>query len=351
MDSLRTDLKLTFAELGDELKKHLSDKGLPTEAIDHSSQCFNTNVSSGKLHRGLAVLYVGRELRTRPLDHENIKQLCILGWLVEILNTSYLIWDDMMDGSTTRRGQPCWYRQPAISMLAINDACQLKSTVFLFLKKYFYQHQAYNSFVELFLKAGFQTELGQLCDLVYCKKQNIDDFSTQKYSTMVELKSSYYGLYLPFVLVLEYWQLATPANTQQVRSLANAIGEYYQVHDDFIDVFRDPTTEVGTDIQENKCTWLINKALRRGNDEQRQKLQDSYGSNDIGLLKMVKDIFLELGLEQAYIEYEKSEQEKIEAMIAAIDEGDGLKREIFTAVFDRYKKDRFRKASNEFAPN
>jgi len=47
------------------------------------------------------------------------------------------------------------------------------------------------------------------------------------------------------------------------------------MQDDYFDCFGDPavTGKVGTDIEENKCTWLIVQALARANDEQRAVLE------------------------------------------------------------------------------
>lgn len=47
------------------------------------------------------------------------------------------------------------------------------------------------------------------------------------------------------------------------------------VQDDFLDCFGDPavTGKVGTDIEENKCSWLVVQALNKASPEQRQILQ------------------------------------------------------------------------------
>lgn len=45
--------------------------------------------------------------------------------------------------------------------------------------------------------------------------------------------------------------------------------------DDYLDLFGDPsvTGKIGTDIQDNKCSWLVVQCLQRASPEQRQLLQ------------------------------------------------------------------------------
>jgi farnesyl diphosphate synthase len=53
------------------------------------------------------------------------------------LQAFFLVADDMMDKSTTRRGQPCWYQREDVGMSAINDAIlvsMLQKKLFLFLR-------------------------------------------------------------------------------------------------------------------------------------------------------------------------------------------------------------------------
>ena len=47
--------------------------------------------------------------------------------------------------------------------------------------------------------------------------------------------------------------------------------------DDYLDCYGDPaiTGKVGTDIEENKCSWLVVQALQRVDPEQRKVLQVS----------------------------------------------------------------------------
>ena len=53
------------------------------------------------------------------------------------------------------------------------------------------------------------------------------------------------------------------------------------LQDDFLDCFGDPTVtgKVGTDIEENKCSWLVVQALQRATLSQREVLMVSTNAN------------------------------------------------------------------------
>ena len=53
------------------------------------------------------------------------------------------------------------------------------------------------------------------------------------------------------------------------------MGEFFQIQDDFLDLFGDPsvTGKIGTDIQDNKCSWLVVQCLQQASPEQRKVLQ------------------------------------------------------------------------------
>ncbi|KAL6831448.1 farnesyl pyrophosphate synthetase 1 [Trichoderma sp. SZMC 28015] len=341
MDALKNELRTTYVALNATFREYLESQGFDKAIIDHYVQCFSANVGTGKLHRGLAALYIGKQLAKDEVNEEQTNQLCVLAWLVEMLGAHYLILDDIMDESTTRRGEPCWYRQPHIGLMAINDACILKSAIFFFLKKFLRQHPAYIDIVELFIDNGLHTELGQLADLAAAKEEDIGAFTKEKYWSIVKEKSSY-SISGPITLALEYWRLATPKNLEQTHTFAVALGEYFQVHDDYIDVYGDyeVTGKHGTDIQDKKCSWLVIEALSRANEEQRSRLLQNYGRKESSQVDIVKRVFGELDLPKAFREYEEEQRAKIEGIIAAMDESEGLKREIFLMLFHGFRKGR-----------
>ena len=66
------------------------------------------------------------------------------------LQAFFLVSDDVMDSSITRRGQPCWYRNEGVGLIAINDAFLLEAAIYWLLKKHFRADASYINLVELF---------------------------------------------------------------------------------------------------------------------------------------------------------------------------------------------------------
>jgi farnesyl diphosphate synthase len=265
-----------------------------------------------------------------------------LGWLTEFLQAFFLVSDDIMDSSITRRGEPCWYRQAGVGMIAINDAFMLESSIYLILKKHFKSHPAYIDLVELFHEVTFQTELGQLCDLITAPEDEVDlhRFSMDKYTFIVVYKTAYYSFYLPVALALHYLQLASSSNLKQAHDILIPLGEYFQIQDDYLDAFGDPSVigKIGTDIKDNKCSWLINQALLRATPDQRKLLDEAYGRKDDTNEARIKKLFHELELQKVYQEYEEKRVADIRRMIEAVDESEGLKKEVFETFLKKIEK-------------
>lgn len=72
------------------------------------------NVPGGKLNRGLSVPHAYKAIVGREVTPEETFRLYVLGWCVELLQAFFLVADDVMDGSITRRGHPCWYKNVCV---------------------------------------------------------------------------------------------------------------------------------------------------------------------------------------------------------------------------------------------
>ncbi|TKA67365.1 Farnesyl pyrophosphate synthase [Cryomyces minteri] len=333
MPTTLKEFEAVFPQLVEDLREHCRQYGLPKNILERYQQSLNHNTVGGKCNRGMSVVDTSTLLLSHPLSNDEYFRAATLGWMIELLQAFFLVSDDIMDGSKTRRGSPCWYLMPRVGMIAINDAFMLESSIYILLKKYFRQEKNYVDLLELFHEVTFQTELGQACDLLTAPEDHVDldNFSLEKYSFIVIFKTAYYSFYLPVALALHFCGLATPLNLRQARAILIPMGEYFQVQDDYLDAYADPATlgKIGTDIQDNKCSWLVNQALRRADASQRAVLQACYGRKDKDAEARVKAIFAELHLDSVYQQYEEERVAEIRGMIDAVDETQGLKKEVF----------------------
>ncbi|KAK5737708.1 Farnesyl pyrophosphate synthetase [Elasticomyces elasticus] len=333
MSVSRQDFESVFPTLVADLKTHSTKYNLPSQALQWFDKSLNYNTLGGKYNRGISVLDSTALLLNRDLTKDEFFKAATLGWMIELLQAFFLVSDDIMDSSKTRRGQPCWYLAPDVGMIAINDAFMLETSIYILLKKYFKQETYYVDLLELFHEVSFQTELGQLCDLLTAPEDHVDleNFSMEKYTFIVVYKTAYYSFYLPVVLALYFSGLATEKNLKQAEGILIEMGEYFQVQDDYLDCFADSEVlgKIGTDIGDNKCSWLVNQALKRCSGEQREVLEENYGKKDRECEGRVKVVFEELGLEKVYLEYEEKVVGELREKIANLDESEGLKKEVF----------------------
>ena len=72
---------------------------------------------------------------------------------------------------------------------------------------------------------------------------------------IVTHKTAYYSFYLPIALAFLYVRKSTTRNLLVAREISVQIGDYFQLQDDFLDAFVDPTVlgKIGTNIVDNKC--------------------------------------------------------------------------------------------------
>ncbi|KAK7745212.1 hypothetical protein SLS62_009841 [Diatrype stigma] len=339
------EFESVFPQLEEDVLEWAKKYNLPQEQLDWFKKSLEVNTLGGKCNRGMSVPDTVSVLLERPLSKEEYFQAAALGWMIELLQAFFLVSDDIMDSSITRRGKPCWYRQEGVGMVAINDAFLLESAIYGLLKKHFKSHPSYVEFIELFHEVTFQTELGQMCDLLTAPEDvvNLDNFSMEKYTFIVIYKTAYYSFYLPVALALHMLHLATPKNLKQAEDILIPMGEYFQIQDDYLDNFGLPEHigKIGTDIMDNKCSWLVNQALKRATPAQRKVLEEHYGQKDKTHEAHVKKLYDEMNLKALYEEYEEKFVGEIKTKIDQIDGSEGLKKGAFETFLAKiYKRSR-----------
>lgn len=334
-----------FDALVTELKEILVNYNMPQEAIEWFTNSLYYNTPGGKLNRGLSVIdtyCILKNVKVEDLSAQEYKKVAILGWAIELLQAYFLVADDMTDQSKTRRGQPCWYLKPGVGNIAINDSFMLEGAIYMLLKKHFREDPYYVDLLDLFHEVTFQTELGQLLDLVTADEEHVDlsKFSLEKHSFIVIFKTAYYSFYLPVALALFVCGVTSEKDLQQARDILIPLGEYFQIQDDFLDCFGTPEQigKIGTDIKDNKCSWVVNQALLKANAEQRKLLDENYGKKDDESEARVKKLFNELEIPKIYQEYEEDVVGRLRTQIDNLDESRGLKKEVLTSFLSKVYK-------------
>jgi farnesyl diphosphate synthase len=335
--------KCLYPLLKDEIITHLKENSMPDEAVEWCTTMMDYTVPGGKLNRGTTVLSVHRTLCGGSLSTLQVARASVLGWAVEFLQAFFLVADDVMDESKTRRGQPCWYKLENVQMIAINDSFLLESFVFTLLKTHFGKEPCYHRLVALFLDVIQKTEFGQLLDLmpqpVGTKIVNLSHFTLERYQKIVKFKTAFYTFYLPVAIGMITSGVTEKSAYELAEHICCMMGECFQIQDDYLDCFGDPELigKVGTDIQDNKCSWLVVQALAKANPQQRKVLEVNYGVRDDRKVQKVKALYKELDLPAVFTKYE---DDSYAAIQAEFDKVELMPRDVFELLLNKIYKRR-----------
>lgn len=302
-----------FKELIPVLKKDLNSNGyrLPKDAVEYIGKMMEYNVPKGKLTRGITVVNTFKALKPKA-SPEDVKRAAVLGWCIEWIQASFLVADDIMDNSITRRGQPCWYRNKSVGLIAINDALVLLTQSEVLLHKYFnHDSELFSALHACLVSTIYNTEMGQCIDMttqpIDKTKVNYDDYTIERYDQIVKFKTAFYSFYAPVALGMIAAGYYQKEHLDVAETICMKMGRYFQIQDDYLDVFGDPAVlgKIGTDIQDAKCSWLMVQALQITTDDQKKILLENYGKDDENCIKVIKKLFNELRLEGRYQKFEE----------------------------------------------
>lgn len=290
------------------------------------SHAIQYNLQGGKLIRGTLVVSTARSIMGEGMTDFIWHQALVLGWCLELLQTAFLVADDIMDKSVMRRSNVCWYMVPTIGVAnAVNDTMFLYTLTHRILSNQIKDSPHLVALQNLFNQVSMITILGQHMDTYDAMDTALLDSATAAtslYYRICKNKTSYYTFYLPIKLGMIICDINQDnINFKKLESITSLLGHLFQAQDDYLDCYGDPSCsgKEGTDIQTRKCTWLLATALHICNKDQLQRIKNNIGKDDIVNVTAVKEIYNELKLQNIFKTYSQDMRIKIQSEIDEIE--------------------------------
>jgi farnesyl diphosphate synthase len=166
---------------------------------------------------------------------------------------------------------------------------------------------------------------------------DLDRFTLERYQKIVKYKTAFYSFYLPVAMGMLMAGIREESAFSLARKICCIMGEYFQIQDDYLDCYGDPAVigKVGTDIQDNKCSWLVVQALQRCTPAQRKILEQNYGQWDDKKVQKVKELYNKLDLVTVFEEYEQASYKDIQA---ELDKVTLMPRDVFELLLKKIYK-------------
>ncbi|XP_013137571.1 PREDICTED: farnesyl pyrophosphate synthase 1-like isoform X2 [Papilio polytes] len=247
---------------------------------------------------------IAYEMLEKPenVTDNSMYQAEIIACAMELLQSYFLIMDDIEDGATSRHGKTCWHLLPDVKTLALNDSSIFRSTIHEILKQNF-SGPLYTQLLDTFNDVA----IGQHLDTLFSTSKDFSLFTQANYDNIVKYKCTYYTMRLPLMLAMILTNRADEESFKLAENLCREVGDLFQMKNDFMDCFdsESESGKSGTDIQEGKCTWLAVKSLERGTPEQRTTFTTCYGSWDQEHVDTIKNLYKDLDLIALYEEEQR----------------------------------------------
>ena len=245
---------------------------------------------------------------------------------VEMFHNFTLLHDDIMDNSPLRRGMPTVYKK-------WNANIAILSGDTMFAMAYEYIMQTEPSLLLPVMKVFNQTAIE------ICEGQQFDmDFETSSevgikdYMGMIRLKT---GVLLGGALKIgAIIAGASEKDADLLYRFGEKIGIAFQLQDDLLDCWSDVNVfgkVTGTDISDNKKTFLYLKALEIANPEQKKTLLHYFSSKDFDRetkVNAVKSIYETLDMKQHALNEMRSYYNVAMDALNSISVEDGRKQEL-----------------------
>ncbi len=300
--------------------------------LKKSYSVLRDSFNGGKYIRGNLIL-LGYMITTAKENNEVLP----IAAAYEILHTSLLTLDDVIDQSPLRRSKPSVWKQ-----IGINQALCLSDMGFFVTIKIMnesnFSSEKKTQATTLLSDIVMNTISGEMLDVTLSTNSLTNGTYSRKEKDVLAihtLKTAYYSISGPLML----GALLGGANKKMVEQLKR-FGEYlgiaFQIHDDILGVFgseKELGKSVTSDISENKNTLLITHALKYGTNEQKIVLQKLYGKKHLTAKEFatIKNIFIETGSLTYSQEKAKDYAEKAKNMVPLL-----TKNKTYQKIFSEF---------------
>ena len=298
--------KKTALELNNSLKNYnetlIKDK---TGYLKDNLDLFVNLNSDGKLIRGILIALGYKMLK------DNIDYSYNLSLAYELLQTSILIHDDIIDNDNLRRGKDTIHfaNYKKYKDYDEKDAKKTSESIAICMGDYgFYKadrlimdnyhndpnfYKVFSYYNDVIIK----TIEGELTDVVLSFNGKYDLANTDiedKVMLVYKLKTAYYTIIGPLTLGLLLGG-ATLDKLDLIKDFGEKVGVAFQIQDDILGIYSDMGKVVGSDIKEFKQTILFSYVMN--DDTYKDELLKYYGNEEITDLEIneVRRIFNESG--------------------------------------------------------
>lgn len=347
MNSTKADFKQYLQQTSHAIEKELNDFSKEwSEYINTNFQDLNAvnkrftqSLYGGKMIRGALVKFGYELFQTKTTD-----RILKPAVAFEIIHTSLLIHDDILDQSPLRRGKPAFHIS-ANSHYGISQAICIgdigMTIAFKLISESNFPEELKNRALNFFSQTVSQTIIGQMLDVEYSQVYERTD---EKIMNIYLMKTAHYTIVGPLT-VGAILAGATGDMLEKIKLFGEHLGIAFQIQDDILGVFGDdsitgkPTT---SDIEENKSTLLFTHALRQSNEAQKKILKQYYGKKKITSeqLEMIRQIFKETGSLEYSQNKLKELTEKAKAVIPSLTKDElqqNLLRQLTDILVERSK--------------
>ncbi len=257
------------------------------------------STKGGKYLRGMLV-----RLGFEMTGHKHTNSILPIAAAYEILHTSLLTLDDVIDKSPLRRGRPSVWQK-----VGTNQALCLTEIGFFLANKTIAESKfgakIKTQATSLFSRLIMDTIAGEMLDVALSRNHTASGSAKNIQKDEIDvlqihtLKTAQYSISGPLML----GALFGGADEKTLKKLTH-FGEYvgiaFQIQDDILGVFGDEKQvgkSVTSDSEENKNTLLITYALDHASLQQKKILEEYYGKKDMTAkeFEIIKNLFTKIG--------------------------------------------------------